>query len=368
MNEKLVWVGPRASDIENDSTFSNSVTTYGTNNYSYCSKIRTRRGTNDEKKFIEQALMELDGIDSDTYFMLYDQSELEQFSEKICSKIICTNEPAIVKLLNSKEFTRAWLSNDIHCLPFIVMPFSDCNYVQLCRLFPGVDSFVLQNTYGVGGIKTYLVKSNPQIETIKKCNNPYDVCIISPFLKNSISLNIHILCSEEKYILFPYSTQIIEQYKHSLLYAGNDFTREYDLNICNKIIESSIIIAKKLINLGYIGVAGIDFMWSNGILYFTEINPRFQGSTRVLNLWLLENGFPSIYKMNIDAFSGLLPTNDFCKMKIPYISYNYMYDVNGKFQPSTSCNLVTQDFDGWNPKIKGEKGVYMTRSIHKIIQ
>ena len=55
----------------------------------------------------------------------------------------------------------------------------------------------------------------------------------------------------------------------------------------------------------YIGVLGIDFIYSNNELFFIEINPRFQGSTRYLDRILQENNFKSIYEYNYNAFYNI---------------------------------------------------------------
>uniref|UniRef100_UPI003FEFF9EB ATP-grasp domain-containing protein n=1 Tax=Eisenbergiella sp. TaxID=1924109 RepID=UPI003FEFF9EB len=49
---------------------------------------------------------------------------------------------------------------------------------------------------------------------------------------------------------------------------------------------------------------GIDYIYANGELYFIEINPRFQGSTRQLDNILKRNGLPSIFDYNYRAFTG----------------------------------------------------------------
>lgn len=370
MIENIIWIGPRSSDISGDDTFSNSITTYGKDQYSYCiyRQKRIARGSKEEMNFIEKNISELSSSNPYTLYMLYDQSEIEKLDKIVAEKIICINELPIIKFLNSKEFTRSWLSNDVNCLPFIVMPFSDCSYSRLCRLFPGVLSFVVQNIYSVGGSKTFLIKNSKHLDMAKKNNKPYDICIASPFIKNAISLNIHLLCNENGYILFPYSTQIIEQYHQRLLYAGSDFVHQYNKNIHKQIYQYSQIISSKLVNLGYKGIAGIDFLYWNETLYFVEINPRFQGSTKALNLYLKQNHYPSIYRMNIELFQGNLPNYDFFDMKIPFISYNSISGIDKNHRFTSKYIVKCQDDDGWNPETECEDGIYQYRKIYQVIQ
>lgn len=370
MNKNFIWIGPRFSDISGDLTFSNSITTYGTNQYVYCKNAQTRigRGSKEEIAFIKRAIFELTSANPNCLFLLYDQSEIKYFDEVSRKNFICTNELSIINLLNSKAFTRSWLSNDMACLPFIVMPFSDCSYSHLCRLFPGISTFIVQNAYGVGGTKTYLVESENHLKLVRKSNMAYDICIASPYIRNSVSFNIHILCTENDCILFPYSLQIIEQYNQRLFYAGSNFLYQPDKNINNKIIEASQFIGNKLVQLGYKGIAGIDFLYSNDTLYFIEINPRFQGSTRILNLWLKENSYPSIYKMNIDLFQDCILNYNFSEIDVPYISYNSICGIHNNYKFEAQSVLTFQDTDGWNPKIKCADGTYQFRTIYKITQ
>ena len=54
-----------------------------------------------------------------------------------------------------------------------------------------------------------------------------------------------------------------------------------------------------LLGIGYQGVLGIDFILSNNVLYFMEINARFQGSTAKLNEMLLKKGKKSLFDMQL---------------------------------------------------------------------
>lgn len=370
MENTFVWIGPRDSDIHNDSFFDTSITTYGGNNYAYCqySKKRYSRGSSDEIYFIENSIQNLNLMNPYFQYMFYDQSEIVNINSQYKSQIICANDPFLVNILNSKEFTRSWLSNSMNCLPFIVLPFSDINYNNICRLFPGVSSFIIQNIYGVGGTKTHIVTNSIELDVIKTKYKPFEVSIISPYINNAISFNVHILCDKDKGIVFPYSAQIINQLNHCLLYVGSDFTYKCKSYINSQIYEAANLIVKKLLTLGYIGIAGIDFLLANDTLYFVEINPRFQGSTRILNLWLTQHNYQSIYQMNFDAFAGKSHNYNFQNETIPYISHNYISGANNTFILPSNYKLIAQDIDGWNSETNCSENVYMYRNIYKVNQ
>lgn len=369
MGKNIIWIGPRSSDIDNEEMFLTGITTFGNGNYSFCqsNSKRVSRGTFKETKFIMKKMDELYSINPNYQFLLYDQSEAEKY-KKYSKNFICINETSIVNILNSKQITRTWLSNDVNCLPFIAMPFSDCNYLRLCQRFPGINTFIIQNTYSVGGTKTYIVKSANNLRDVKQNNKPYEICIISPYIKQSISLNIHLLCSKKGPIIFPYSTQIIKPHNNCLLYVGSDFTRRYNVEIEQKIFDISTFIGNKLCKMGYMGIVGIDFLLANNILYFIEINPRFQGSTKILNIWLKENKYPSIYKMNFDIFNGKTYKYDFKNSQIPYISCNFLSGVKNNYNSSSPIVLISKDHDGWKQNTLCSDGVYMYRNIYRLTQ
>ncbi|KQQ07566.1 ATP-grasp domain-containing protein [Rathayibacter sp. Leaf296] len=64
-------------------------------------------------------------------------------------------------------------------------------------------------------------------------------------------------------------------------YAGNDFglMRDVDPRIVDEIEDSTRRIGAWLGRNGYLGTFGVDYLIHDGHALFTEINPRFQGST-----------------------------------------------------------------------------------------
>jgi hypothetical protein len=75
-------------------------------------------------------------------------------------------------------------------------------------------------------------------------------------------------------------------------YCGNDFglARDLDPKLIDSIERSTITIGAWLRSQGYLGTFGVDFLLHQGKLLFTEINPRFQGSTTASSWLSVENG------------------------------------------------------------------------------
>ena len=64
-------------------------------------------------------------------------------------------------------------------------------------------------------------------------------------------------------------------------YCGNDFgrMRHFPRSTIDQIEESTKTIGRWLRRYGYIGTFGVDFLVKDEVPLFTEVNPRFQGST-----------------------------------------------------------------------------------------
>jgi hypothetical protein len=65
-------------------------------------------------------------------------------------------------------------------------------------------------------------------------------------------------------------------------YCGNDFglARQLGDGVLDQIESSTTSIGNWLRSFGYRGTFGVDYLVQDGVPLFTEVNPRFQGSTR----------------------------------------------------------------------------------------
>ena len=103
---------------------------------------------------------------------------------------------------------------------------------------------------------------------------------------------------------FTPSQQIIKTDNNQMNYDGALFNLSNSTeNLVRR--EAKKIVKRFLLDIGYQGVLGIDFILSNNTLYFMEINARFQTSTAKLNEMLLKKGKKSLF----DKQSNLLTKN-----------------------------------------------------------
>ncbi len=230
--------------------------------------------------------------------------------------IICINSENILLWLNNKSIVREWIRNIVKTPEFIVLSNKEIQTKYLINIFGGHRRFIAQKMISSGGKQTFLIdKDYPN-------NLENDLYIVSPYYESSLSINITSIIQQNNFIVFPISLQIIEEENKKLLYKGSDFI---SINLIPQhIIEKLLQVNKKILNnmrfLEYLGICGIDYLVHNDEVYFLEINPRFQGSSFLINR-ALEQHQTSLYQMNIDAFyknDGYNMATDFSEITISY--------------------------------------------------
>lgn len=107
---------------------------------------------------------------------------------------------------------------------------------------------------------------------------------VAPFLDEAIPVNIGAVAWEDGVTLHPPSLQIIGQpdlTTRPFGYCGNDFVAagQFDDATLLAMETASLAIGDWLRRHGYRGAFGVDFLVKDGVPLFTEVNPRFQGST-----------------------------------------------------------------------------------------
>ncbi|MDR0862216.1 MAG: hypothetical protein LBN30_05535 [Oscillospiraceae bacterium] len=88
-------------------------------------------------------------------------------------------------------------------------------------------------------------------------------------------------------------------------------------------------MGEQLIHTGYRGVCGIDYLVLGDELLMLEINPRFLGSSFLVEQALRDNHLQSLREMNISAFNHGWIDSDYAarveNMSIGYDSATYSY-------------------------------------------
>lgn len=305
---KRVYVGPKQLTIENTYFFDYSVTLFGdTNDKNISYKVNNLDNVlefeywNPDSNLREIKVYNklLTTIKEPFEIMAHDYKIVSQCKIPKNAKLICKNSDELIKLFNDKTKTRNLFKGIIPTLDYTYIKGKDFNFDKLS---PKGKTLVVQHPLGSGGSKTYLCKKETE-ESVKEKLLKNETYAISTYLEENIPYNIHCVIGKNDYEIFPPSIQELDIID-KIEYIGSFYDIEIEDKVKQKFIEYTTKICKKLQELGYLGVLGIDYIYANNELYFIEINPRFQGSTRQLDKILVENNLPSLFEYNYLAFNG----------------------------------------------------------------
>ena len=340
----LYWVGIRKSDLLSiESLYMGSITYFGDNkggNISLFNENTIRKNHNQDlielKKFYKTSIKQVCEQDSEAKFMFYNPQMAFFLEEPYRERIICLNNQNLLRIIDDKMLCKLWLKNTIPLLESVHMLGAEISLEKLKKIFAGKNEFIIQSSLSSGGYGTYILNSKT-VDYINMQVDKLQIYSVTPFFRNAIPINIHCVIYEEEIQLYPMSLQIIKEQNNNLIYRGCDFivVTSFSQEIYETIKLYSNKICQKMQSCGYLGVCGIDFMIINNEVYFSEVNARFQYSTSILNLGLLQNNFLSVNQATINAFErgkshSLINTDINCS--IPYSSYSYIKENgNAKF-------------------------------------
>lgn len=292
--EKIIWVGARESDVLNESLFCGSITRYGIESEKNISFINNNF-TDSYDEFLLKILNKKLQEDSDIHFMFSNQINAYKFGEKVYKSSICVNRLSIVESLNNKMFFRQFTNKIVNTPPSIVMSIpKDIDYNFIKSIFNNnYSEFAVQILNSGGGIGNVLLTKNYDCSKLISLEQPV---LITPYMRDALPINVHIAVSHNDVCIFPPSIQIISNVFN---YCGSDFIKysEIEDNKKREIYSECLKIGKKFQSIGATGIFGVDILLYNNQLFFIECNYRYQGSSFVLNRALLENGLPSIFKI-----------------------------------------------------------------------
>lgn len=261
--------------------------------------------------FYDEMIRRVSLTDPYALFIPYNQGTKKYMNET--SKLICTNDINLINSLNNKPNSRRILNGIANCLDYVYMKGKNITFDKINTMFNNASTkYVIQEFEGFGGVGTYVFTKENENYILSKLH-PEDTYSISKYIENNISVNNTFMIGDE-IIIFDGTIQNIVA-NDELLYDGWSFDnyRNLDPELKKKIEDYTLNIAKKLKNLGYVGVGGIDYIVRDGQVYFMEINPRFQASSEGVDKRLQEQGFPSIFELQFMCFYDKDKYNDLAK-------------------------------------------------------
>lgn len=333
---KLIWIGKYQSDISyTNNYFSGSITYYGDGLRGNISCCPSNSRSYNKVAFIAFIIENIKTRLSEHNFVFYNQSyayEVINLYPKCKKHIININSKELLNWMANKTLVRLWVKNIINVPPFCAVPGSECTYSNLKSLFPHQNKFVVQDNFSSGGIGSGIIENDCRYKANNVTLNPHDLYLVSPLLENSFSINLHMLIGKHEQILFPISIQVIEPNKSPFIFRGSDFieAKQIPKSIVRKIHNCARKIGKKLAGMEYRGICGLDFIIQGNEVYFIEINPRFQGSSFLINRALSEKNLPSLYILNKRAFcneSFYSQKNQLENLDVNYSYYKVKSDI-----------------------------------------
>lgn len=165
---------------------------------------------------------------------------------------------------------------------------------------------VSRSSGGVGLIKV----TEPDLLEDQWPRRPEALVSVAAFLEGAIPLNLGATVWADGVTVNHPSVQLIGVpgcAARPFGYCGNDFglVREVEPDVLDTIENSVLQIGGWLRRYGYLGTFGVDFLLHEGVPYFTEINPRFQGSTHASSQISGEAGESCVVLDHIAAILGL---------------------------------------------------------------
>lgn len=260
--------------------------------------------------YLSRKIAELIKQDDSCRFMFYNGKTAYGLSPEFWKYFICLNSLEILALFDNKPDEKRWFSeHKLPVLPYETFLGHEIEWAVLRQHFSDTSCYVIQSSSGGGGIGTFFA-SEENFDAVQGVLNPFSTYLVSAYVKNSISVNTHLFISDKQTVLSPGSVQIVEREDEQLCYRGADFIAFRQISkVCrDQVRQLSLKIANRLRELGYRGVAGVDFLIAeNENVYCMEINPRFQASTPLIDMYLqtqpIKNGMAhSVYELNEQAF------------------------------------------------------------------
>lgn len=387
----LYWVGPRDSDISyTGDMFDGAITLFGDelykNSSAYCKNYHSRVNHNiidaDQDNFTITEIMNRITEDHDAEFIFYNPNIVYKIKKltEVRNHILCLNDVGLMEQLNNKIIFRKVFESLVNMLDCKIMTAEQCQYENLKEIFKITDQeakFVVQAPVASGGYGTFILNSSNGHE-IQNEIIPGGEYLVSKFLSRSISVNAHIIIFENDILFTPCSVQIMKESNNRLFYRGADFiTYKKIPEYSRKMFEKELfVVGKKMRQMGYRGICGIDGMITEDEVYILEVNNRFQASTPLINLSLSKVGLPPLHKLNCWAFEGKSVSKSFIdiipNLEVPYSNYIFTSgDVNFHLQHfyervhASRSNKYIEDIveDGYSSSQPSEKDAYQYKVI-----
>lgn len=339
-----IYVGTKQSDLDRrDRFFSHSIVYYGeprADSSVYSQKIRNDNKY--EKPFIDFVIGEMKTqlrMDPHCQFVFYANKlawRLLEFAGELKPNITAINPFVLLNALDNKFVFRAWYHTKTGLSPYRIM----AKHELINILLSPSSTYVVQKSFSAGGEGTYLWNDSSR-DVVYPQLSPSQLYLVSEFIDGP-SISCTIICHSNGTIVFPLNVQRIsvnESTRYRFLFEGSDFIKGRGLprDVQAKVKQQALSIGKDLFQMGYRGICGIDFMLHDGLPLIMEINPRFLGSSFLIDTALMDCGLPSLARLHTLSFLER-PLDDGLIYELEHINIPYYSRV------ATNRGESTEDY------------------------
>jgi hypothetical protein len=184
---------------------------------------------------------------------------------------------------------------------------NDSSRADLVRAELAEHPVVLRTSFFHSGIGHELIRDEAALAMSRLIGD--ESACIGPFLEDHIPLALGAcVFPDGEVTLHCPSVQLIGLTSKSPFgYCGNDFAaiKQLDRRLLEDLEAYAKVVGRWLHSQGYVGAFGIDTMIYDGQLLYTELNPRFQGSTWLQNRMDAELGVADIVQDHLMAWLGI---------------------------------------------------------------
>jgi len=388
-----VYICSKASDIdERNYYYQHIIAYYGTNSINtdaFCHTFRCDvHYASNFKNFVIKKMKYLYDKNKHISFYFYSPKLAHLILEEepqFVKHIPCINSYSLIRQLDDKIIGRSWAKEYIDIVPFKVLPFSECiKNIQNNISYPSIDTFVLQYTVSCGGEGTYIIlrDSIDKLRTYTQFFSKDIFLMFSPYYEKHISSTCNFIVYEEDVLVFPIGIS-----KSSLsdgdfarpIYQGTDYSQYnfFPVELKKKVYDSISLLGKKLALVGYRGICGVDFLIYDNNILIMEFNPRYLGSSYLIDMALLDNHLPPLAFFHEEAFIRSTPNPEHIQaiksLNVPYEGFTFSY--NEQFDQQAFNMLLSNLPHSWKIHYDGldisiplkhyEQDTYLFRASEK---
>jgi len=254
------------------------------------SRVRTDSSMEELQPFLEESIRQLHENFPESYVLCYQSSrELERLAREYPSVRIMNPAAAITEMLNRKTWVRGQLKKlGVPVIPGSEVALAADQFAGLARRY-GLP-LVVSLDHSAAGSGVHLVHDEADFRALADAHRGAAASVMR-FIDGR-SLSLAAVRMEEAVLLGEPSLQVIGQpglTNLSFGWCGNDFSGGH---LQEREVEQMRAIQTRVGewlgdlcvagHRGFRGIFGIDFISDGRDVYFTEINPRFLGTTALM--------------------------------------------------------------------------------------